>query len=96
MVGMMDWMATNRCLTGAILALSILAICFGGFGGIAILQLWAILDGSYDPVLDDGMRPEEVPKLKRRLVCIGLPGVVAGIAGSVGLWATSAALARGH
>jgi hypothetical protein len=41
-------------------------------GGAAVMQYWAIVDGNYDPVADDGLAPELVPALKTRLLRIAI------------------------
>ena len=86
---MKTWIADRRRLAIAVFVLSVLALSYGGVGAVAVLQLGAILDGGYDPVKDDGMKPEDIPRLKRRLGWVGVTGVVAGVVGLFGLWATS-------
>jgi len=49
------------------------------FGGVAAFQLAALLDGSYDPVVADGMPPERVPPLRVRLLAIIIVSATSGL-----------------
>jgi hypothetical protein len=77
---MRDW------LNPAIIVLSVLGLLLAGCGSIALLQLSAIWDGTYDPVRADGFAPEDVPRLKRRLGRISLASAAIAALSLAGLW----------
>lgn len=56
----------------ALIACIGVALLSAMLGGVAVLQYWAIIGGSYDPVADDGLAPELVPALKTRLLRIAV------------------------
>lgn len=69
----------RRWLRAASVALSV-AVCL--FGGVGLLLLLSIYDGSYDPVRDDGHSVENVPFIVGR--CVG--AIVASVPAAIYLW----------
>ena len=55
------------------------SLAFGGVGTLMLVQFW---NGSFDPVLSDGLDPEQVPAFKKRLIVITTTAIVLFVAGS--------------
>jgi hypothetical protein len=73
-------------ISTAVVLLSVLGLLVAACGSVALFQLWAIWEGAYDPVRDDGIRPQDVPALKQRLGWIGGASLAIAALSLAGLW----------